>query len=87
MIAGGLFIISRKGSQILQKWNKCAMKKECMAPEGSLLNCNCQECKTQNVYGNCHRYDQSVLSILTLQCSSNISDFHETTSLIGVLRM
>uniref|UniRef100_A0AC34F5E2 Uncharacterized protein n=1 Tax=Panagrolaimus sp. ES5 TaxID=591445 RepID=A0AC34F5E2_9BILA len=83
MIAGGLFIISRKGSNILQKWNKCALEKECMAPEGSELYCTCGECRTKNIYGNCHRFDQAVLSILTLQCSSNLKDFYQPSTLIS----
>uniref|UniRef100_A0AC34FR30 Uncharacterized protein n=1 Tax=Panagrolaimus sp. ES5 TaxID=591445 RepID=A0AC34FR30_9BILA len=87
MLGATLFVISRKGSEIVQKWNNCALEKECMAPKGSHLYCKCEECRTKNIYGNCHRFDQSVLSILTLQCSSNFNDFLETSSLIDVQRM
>lgn len=42
-------------------WVSCALTEECMAPEPL------RDCHNQHVYFDCHRFDQSVLSILLVR--------------------
>uniref|UniRef100_A0AC35F6H4 Uncharacterized protein n=1 Tax=Panagrolaimus sp. PS1159 TaxID=55785 RepID=A0AC35F6H4_9BILA len=85
MIGASAFIISRKASEIVKKWKQCALDKEiCMAPKGSNIGCSCSECRSTNTYANCHRFDQSAISIITLQqCSSNFSDFYSAVQILS----
>ena len=48
---------------VIQPWVKCALTEECMKTKhntrGTLL-----ACRSHKIYHSCHRYDQSILSLL-----------------------
>ena len=45
-------------------WLMCALDEDCIAPKGSTLLCNFGK-YSKTRYAGCHRYDQSVLNLLT----------------------
>lgn len=47
---------------IVKAWASCALNEDCIAPRGSDRKLQCSEHSTAD--GQCHRFDQSVLSIL-----------------------
>ncbi|XP_052244641.1 uncharacterized protein LOC127853881 [Dreissena polymorpha] len=49
-------------NNIIKPWVGCGLTLGCMMPDG--LPDDHLPCEYRNVYGECHRYDQSVLSIL-----------------------
>ncbi|XP_045215810.2 uncharacterized protein LOC123566048 isoform X2 [Mercenaria mercenaria] len=58
-----LFHFDRITSIVVRAWVKCALNELCIAPEGSLHK---RGCNFQHDYdGRCHRFDQSVLGIIT----------------------
>uniref|UniRef100_A0A914Y0T9 Uncharacterized protein n=1 Tax=Panagrolaimus superbus TaxID=310955 RepID=A0A914Y0T9_9BILA len=82
-----LLVASRNASsKIIQEWKECAMEKECMAPEGSHRACDIPKLY-KNEYGNCHRYDQSVISLLLYKCSQNANDYVQSSPLISYERL
>ncbi|XP_067659238.1 uncharacterized protein [Haliotis asinina] len=48
---------------IIAPWMACAVNRNCMCPDGSILYCN----YSQNKYGICHRYDQAAISLIAMQ--------------------
>ena len=79
--AGGMIVYNTKNVlQNIMKWAIiCSLHKECIAPSGSRVNgCNFSGGKYK--YGGCHRYDQSMFSIL----SSNAFNYqNERYTLVG----
>eukprot|EP00117_Sycon_ciliatum_P040635 scpid62037/ scgid29831/ len=69
MAVSGATIWMRQGNVpvlLLHRWMACAFRKDCIAPTGAKRNikfCRLRE-RTSGHYIGCHRYDQSVLSIL-----------------------
>ena len=45
-------------------WLMCALDEDCIAPKGSTLSCDFRK-HSKGRYAGCHRYDQSVLNLLT----------------------
>jgi len=54
-----LFHLDDVTQTLVQVWSACAMQEECMAPTRARL-----ACRSVDVDGFCHRFDQSVLSIM-----------------------
>uniref|UniRef100_A0A914XPT2 Uncharacterized protein n=1 Tax=Panagrolaimus superbus TaxID=310955 RepID=A0A914XPT2_9BILA len=67
MYSASSLFLTPKSLNIVSKWNECALEKACMAPEGSQIYCNNEKLRNGK-YANCHRFDQSALALLTLQC-------------------
>ena len=42
----------------------CALEEDCIAPEGAKKSCDLLDMNRYDIYGNCHRYDQSAINIL-----------------------
>ena len=55
---------------VIQPWVKCALTEECMKTKqntgGKLL-----ACRSHTIYHSCHRYDQSILSLLIYRLFSD----------------
>ena len=64
-IWGGIvmFHYDRISRAVVQAWATCAINQECIAPTGSLQKIICH--MEQTFDGRCHRFDQSVLGIIT----------------------
>ena len=62
--AGVLMVYRTKRvmENLMKWWVTCALEKMCIAPTDRLM-CGTQGDKS-NIYVNCHRYDQSAMSIL-----------------------
>ena len=58
-------------SIIVDQWVSCALVPECMAPTGAKLGCSVKSTSD----GQCHRYDQSVLSIIIRRLFHEINDY------------
>lgn len=61
--------------KVITNWVDCACEKECFAPKDASLHCT----KTASLmieHGNCHRFDQSALSILLSKCGT--TSYRET---------
>ena len=56
---------------IIRQWVSCALIQNCLAPPGSQTGCN----SNSTVAGHCHRYDQSVLSILLRRLYHQQNDY------------
>ena len=66
MIAATLFLIRATDESfelIVKPWVACALKSDCIAPEGSKLT-GCLTPEKETDYNGCHRYDQSALNVL-----------------------
>uniref|UniRef100_A0AC34G1Z2 Uncharacterized protein n=1 Tax=Panagrolaimus sp. ES5 TaxID=591445 RepID=A0AC34G1Z2_9BILA len=85
MYGATLLVATRKSLEIISKWKECALEKECMAPEGSHRACDIPKLYS-NEYGNCHRYDQSMMALLLYNCTPNSSDYVEYSNLISIER-
>ena len=48
---------------VIQPWVKCALVEECMKTRHRIGG-NLLYCQSHNIYHSCHRYDQSILSLL-----------------------
>uniref|UniRef100_A0A914QDL3 Uncharacterized protein n=1 Tax=Panagrolaimus davidi TaxID=227884 RepID=A0A914QDL3_9BILA len=86
MYSANSFVVTPKASKIIRKWTECALEKECMAPEGSKLYCMLP-ILWEGKYANCHRFDQSALALLTLQCSLDTKDFFQPSYLLDTKRI
>lgn len=58
-----MFHYDRLSRAVVQAWATCALNRDCIAPPGSLEKLACH--MEQTFDGRCHRFDQSVLSIIT----------------------
>uniref|UniRef100_A0A914Q9L1 Uncharacterized protein n=1 Tax=Panagrolaimus davidi TaxID=227884 RepID=A0A914Q9L1_9BILA len=85
MFGATLLMATQKALEIVKKWKECAIKKECMAPEGSHRACDIPKLY-KNEYGNCHRFDQSVMALLLYNCTKNSSDYIQASPLINIER-
>ena len=88
MIEAGVFVVSKtpQSLKILKTVVKCALVKDCMRPWLSRIYCNSAKLARKE-YANCHRYDQSALSLSLAQCSTNISDYFGPSDLLHIERM
>ena len=78
---GGSFVLLYAKDYILEgilnPWVKCALIEECMVtthPLSEILKCGNKE--TGTLYHKCHRYDQSVISILVYRLFHDEMDKH-----------
>lgn len=58
---------------IVNQWAACALNENCIAPKGSEKMLHCDIRKKQ--YGRCHRFDQSVLSIILRRLFHDRNDY------------
>ena len=56
---------------IIRNWVSCALIKDCLAPIGSQAGCR----RGGMIAGQCHRYDQSVLSIILRRLYHKQNDY------------
>ncbi|XP_052785372.1 uncharacterized protein LOC128222596 isoform X2 [Mya arenaria] len=56
---------------IVDSWCACALTEQCISPPGAKLSCNSHEHKD----GECHRFDQSVLSIILRRLFHHCNDY------------
>ncbi len=57
------FFFSFLSRYVLQWWLFCALTEQCISPTGAQLKCDSHKLRNKQ-YGECHRFDQSALSIL-----------------------
>ena len=84
--ASGMMILNTKETrQKIFQWALfCSLDENCIAPRGSTLSCNLNFPRSK--FGGCHRYDQSMFSILV----SNAFNSQESTYLLpptGIVTM
>lgn len=74
-IVGGflMFHYDDVSKVIVNAWAACALNKRCIAPERTLLKSDCNLQNTSD--GRCHKFDQSVLSILTRRVFHNTNEY------------
>lgn len=65
-----IYATTKIRKDVLRYWVLCALEKDCMAPEGSRLECNFGQ-NRYTYYAGCHRQDQSAISIIL----SNVNKF------------
>ncbi|XP_052788483.1 uncharacterized protein LOC128223231 [Mya arenaria] len=58
-----MFYFNEASKHVVKAWTICALNKDCMAPNGTEKKIICDMNVKQD--GRCHRFDQSVLGILT----------------------
>ena len=71
-IQAGFTLISRNPftmKYIMKPWVSCALTKDCMVIKGNVLYC-----RGKKEYHRCHRFDQSVLSIIILRLFGSMRD-------------
>ena len=64
---------------LVEAWSACAMIEECMAPRTARLSC-----QQNTIDGFCHRFDQSVLSILLRRLFHHKNDYPEVDQPIRI---
>ncbi|KAL4235372.1 hypothetical protein ACF0H5_007008 [Mactra antiquata] len=72
-------------SAIVRAWALCALNKDCIAPEGSNKKRICKLRGSRD--GECHRFDQSMLSILTRRLYHRTNQFPPDKSLKETFRI
>jgi len=87
VIASGLVLLLDRPDvrqNIVSPWVQCALTKECIWPDGA-RHSPCEPVELKHHYRNCHRDDQSILSILLAQhlpSSFYDTDFERTFAIV-----
>ncbi|XP_060586383.1 uncharacterized protein LOC132742095 isoform X2 [Ruditapes philippinarum] len=81
-----MFHYDRMSRAVVQAWATCALNQDCIAPTGSLEKILCH--MEQTFDGRCHRFDQSVLSIITRRLfhEQNVYPLDKTLNDIYVIK-
>lgn len=78
MAATGCLIFVNKTDiykNFIRPWSKCALNRNCISPSGSKERCDVKKYSPKS-YANCHRFDQSALSLLILmKANKSVDDF------------
>ena len=70
--AGNIAFYDKHVSRIiLRNWVSCALIQDCIAPPGSHTGCS----RVSQTVGSCHRYDQSILSIILRRLYHDQNDY------------
>lgn len=85
MLYSGFYLVQKTqiSQRIINTWAICATNDKCLAPPDAQLKCQMNKLK-KGIYANCHRFDQSALSIMLYQCNSDVKKISRSAKILDI---